>query len=116
MTRERKKLILTRDSRVTAAQHKAPCQDCPWARESLSGWLGPMTANEWLQAAHGEGRIDCHTLKGSSGAQHQCAGSAIYRANVAKLCRDPDVLRAAPDKVKVFGWPGEFKSHHEDDR
>src|ERR1035437_695376 len=69
---------------VTTCQHKTPCVDCPWSKESLPGWLGSNSIGEWLAAAHGDGTIECHTKKKKRGAW-QCAGAAIYRANVAKL-------------------------------
>ena len=88
-------------------QHKNPCADCPWSRQSLPGWLGGLSAQEWLQAAHGETLIDCHTLAGA-----QCAGSAIYRANVAKLCRSQNILRLPADRDIVFATPAQFIQHH----
>lgn len=89
-------------------QHKTPCSDCPWARKSLAGWLGGMSAMEWLLLAHGEGKADCHTTIGP-----QCAGMAIYRANVHKVPRDPSILQGFPqNKVLVFASPQEFLNHH----
>jgi len=41
-----------------------PCNDCPWRRKSCAGWLGPFGIK-------------------------QCAGAAVYRANVCKSPRDP---------------------------
>jgi len=95
------------DATAAKFQHKKPCSDCPWARVALPGWLGKPTAEEWLREAHGESRIDCHTLLGA-----QCAGAATYRANVGKLPRDPKLLRLESDKVRCFANPAEFKEHH----
>lgn len=88
-------------------QHTNPCADCPWARTALQGWLGSLTMDEWLEAAHGETRLDCHTI-----SNQQCAGGAIYRANVYKSPRDPALLRLPADRQKVFTF-GEFRQHHE---
>jgi hypothetical protein len=51
--------------------------------------------------------VDCHTV-----SNQQCAGAAIYRANVCKEPRRQELLRLPADKVKVFAWPTEFWAHH----
>lgn len=104
----KKKLISSRDAVEAKGQHRRPCSDCPWARDSLPGWLGGPDADTWLRAAHGEERIDCHTLQGA-----ECAGAAVYRANVHKTPRDPEVLRLPKDPERVFASPAEFKEHHD---
>jgi hypothetical protein len=101
------RLVTGDEAEVATCQHTSPCADCPWSRKSLNGWLGSMTADEWIQAAHGESMIECHTKLGA-----QCAGSAIYRRNLAKLCRSAEILRLAADREKVFSSPMEFKAHH----
>jgi len=57
--------------------------------------------------AHGETKFECHTLIGA-----QCAGSAIYRANVVKRCRDKDILALPANRELVFATPVEFLEHH----
>lgn len=91
-------------------QHKKPCGDCPWRRNAIPGWLGNMTPEEWLQAANGDGVIDCHTVVGSP--QPQCAGAASYRANTCKSPRDLRALRLPVDRTRVFSSPSEFLNHH----
>ena len=88
-------------------QHKGPCSDCPWSRQALPGWLGGQSADEWIGHAHGESRVECHTLAGA-----QCAGMAIYRANACKSPRDPEALRLPADRTLVFVTPAEFQAHH----
>jgi hypothetical protein len=105
----RRRQLVSADEAVRAtSQHTRPCSDCPWRRDALPGWLGSMTADEWTAAVHGEASVECHTLLGA-----QCAGAAIYRANICKLPRDPRQLRLPKDRAAVFGRPGEFISHHE---
>lgn len=105
----KKKVLITYDEATPALrQHTGPCTDCPWARESVQGWLGSNTVDEWLAAAHGEEVIPCHVHDGA-----QCAGAAIYRANVCKLPRDAEQLRLARDRERVFATPREFKTHHD---
>jgi len=103
-----KQLLSIGDAREATGQHKKPCSDCPWARSSFPGWLGGMSADEWLQEAHSESTIECHTLLGA-----QCAGSAIYRANVCKKPRDKSVLLLPANRERVFATPAEFRVHHE---
>ena len=94
-------------------QHEKPCGDCPWRRASLPGWLGILTADQWIRHAHGESLIECHALEGPGGAPLQCAGSAIYRRNVCKSPRDRAILRLEADRMRVFDSPHDFKKHHE---
>lgn len=92
---------------ATPAQHTHPCADCPWARTALSGWLGGASVDSWLADAHGDGSVPCHTT-----TNQQCAGLAVYRANVAKSPRDPSALRLKRDAGTVFAGPEEFREHH----
>jgi hypothetical protein len=101
--------LLTDDDAVPATcQHERPCSDCPWARASLAGWLGGNTVEEWLGFARGEGAIPCHVLDGA-----ECAGAAIFRANISKLPRNRAVLRLPADPQAVFANPMEFLAHHD---
>jgi len=88
-------------------QHQKPCQDCPFKRDSIKGWLGIMTPDEWVMCAHGVTQIDCHVHYGA-----QCAGAAIYRKNVCKLPL-PGQLKLPRDTEAVFSSPMQFKEHHE---
>jgi len=103
----KRQCVSSADAVDAKGQHKKPCSDCPWARNSLAGWLGGSTPEEWVAEAHSDNHIDCHTLKGA-----QCAGAAIYRANVIKSPRNPEVLRLPPDGLRVFRNPNEFVEHH----
>ena len=98
------------EAKQTTRQHKKPCSDCPWARTALKGWLGQMTADEWLSLAHWDGTAECHTKIGPDGA-HECAGLAIYRANT---CKQPPTgaMKLPADREKVFSNPMEFYEHH----
>lgn len=100
--------LITSDQAVDAkCQHRTPCSDCPWSRQALNGWLGGATIDQWVRTAHSDANVPCHALRGA-----QCAGIAIYRANVLKTPRDPAVLRLPKDPVKVFATPFEFIEHH----
>lgn len=87
-----------------------PCEDCPFSRNAIKGWLAGATPAEYCQMAHGDGVIECHT-KLLDGEPVQCAGAAIYRSNVAKRS-DPPNLKLPPDNKIVFATPIEFLEHH----
>lgn len=97
---------------------KQPCNECPWRRNSFPGHLGPYTAEEWAALAHTDIAIACHkTIEEDDDWDapnlRQCAGAGIFRANVLKSPRDPEVYRAKePDHDRVFSSNAEFITHH----
>lgn len=100
--------LITSDKSVPAeGQHEHPCSDCPFSRESLPGWLGGSTAEEWMRDVFGEGFFLCHVLEGA-----ECAGAAIFQANNGKRPRNPDQLHLPKDTVHVFADRDEFMEHH----
>lgn len=107
----KRRLISSRDATDAQGQHRRPCSDCPWSRESLEGWLGSLSVEEWLQVAHTGGGADCHALRGA-----QCAGMAIYQRHVCVLPREPSqrelVQSVERDTERVFSGPEEFRKHH----
>lgn|ERR1041384_3997814 len=108
-----KRLVCGEEAEIATRQPTEPCPDCPFSRQSLSGWLGNLTVDEWIRSAHGESVIDCHALVSKSGAAFQCAGAAIYRANIAKKCwPQTGALELPRNKIKVFTSPMEFQEHH----
>lgn len=103
-----RRLISSDESVKSENQHTSPCSDCPFSRKSLPGWLGGSTIQEWMEVAHGEGTIDCHVIN-----NQQCAGAAIFRANICKSPRNRECLSLPRNKDIVFSWDNEFKKHHE---
>jgi hypothetical protein len=102
-----------------------PCDECPWRREALSGWLGPLNANEWAALVQSDEPVACHKTitsetSGDVAAMYdlqsgllQCAGAAQMRTNSMKVPRDPEVAVAAEvDREAVFGSVLEFLGHH----
>lgn len=103
-----------------------PCRECPWRRESASAWLGPFTADEWLDLVRSDEPIACHLTIGDQLAFdeglplvewpdydiEQCRGAAMFRANIAKRPRDPDVLVGPRDTSLVFSTHTQFEDHH----
>lgn len=101
--------LIADDQRLpTSTQHKHPCADCPWSRKALKGYTGSLTPEDWIRMVHGEDYIDCHCT-----TNQQCAGAAIFRANVHKLTRHPLLLRLKPNTKIVFASNEEFLKHHE---
>jgi len=99
------------DANEVTKQITKPCEDCPFRRVALAGWLADQTPAEYCQMAHSDDLIQCHTKKFEDGDHVQCAGAAIYRANVAKRC-DPPNLTLPKDPQAVFSTPLEFVEHH----
>lgn len=95
---------------------KRPCVECPWVRSSTAGHLGPHTPEEWVELAHQDGPIACHMTIDHDEQDwtelRQCAGSAIFRANVYKTPRHPNVAVGKRDEKLVFSWDDEFIAHH----
>jgi len=101
-------------AKVTKTQHTSPCSDCPFRRNSIPGWLGSMPPEFFVHLAHSDARYDCHTKKADVKTFHQCAGMAIFRDNICKSPRDPNVLQLDGNTVKVFSDGQEFINHHRD--
>lgn len=93
-----------------------PCQGCPWRRTAARGWLGPLTADEWIALVHTDAPIACHETITVSGewapGTLQCRGAAIFRENVCKSPRDPAVVTGPVDRRRVFAHNSEFLEHH----
>ncbi len=102
-----RRLISCDEAVQSDRQHTQPCSDCPFARTALNGWLGGLSVFDWLITAHSDAMGMCHVVD-----NQQCAGLAIYRANVVKLSRDQNVLVLPKDKERVFATPTEFQEHH----
>lgn len=103
---KRKQLVSSDEAKPKVTQHRRPCSDCPWARSALPGWLGSLTAGEWLEVARSDEAVPCHAHAGP-----QCAGLAVYRRNTCKLPVG-DALVLPADRQAVFATPAEFMAHH----
>lgn len=97
--------LIADTGRVSNRQHTTPCSDCPMRRDSVPAWLGGNTPELYQRLAHSDEIVHCHVI-----SNQQCAGMAIYRANVCKRV-DPPGLKLPADKVLVLGL-GEFLPHH----
>lgn len=100
-----------------------PCNECPWRREAAPGHLGPYTPLDWIKIAHSDRPIACHKtivvidpLEGTGDWEHpklrQCRGAAIFRANVRKNPKRPDIETGPIDEESCFADNVEFMEHH----
>jgi hypothetical protein len=101
---------------------KTPCPGCAFRRDITPGALGGGTPEQFIGQAHGPFQIPCHAHYGERSYSEvhaeceeipQCAGAAIYRANVGVAEALPAQLHKLPaDKENVFATPAEFIAHH----
>lgn len=103
---------------------KKPCNECPFRRIAMPGWLGSNTPQSFIIDISYERPLPCHTSinyedprwkrqweRGEIG--NICAGSLILMRNMSKLPRDPNFPRLPADHKLVFSNPHEFIEHHE---
>ena len=98
---------------------RSPCAKCPFSRSCTPGALGGSTPGVYIGQAEGPFLLTCHMSEGydqSVGPQPelpQCAGAAIYRANLGVAGKMPDFLLSLPaDENLVFASHAEFMAHH----
>ncbi len=87
-------------------QHESPCSTCPFARTCEIGATGGASVFKLAGQANGPFMFPCHSTHDSSkleerlkaadpAANSQCAGAAIFRANVGVAGHMPDPLLTA---------------------
>lgn len=95
-----------------------PCETCPWRRDAAPGALGGSHPFKYIGQVHGPFWLPCHNSPGYSNdcrnPQHrQCAGAAIFRANIGVSESLPEQLDRLPaDREAVLSTPVEFLAHH----
>lgn len=100
-----KKLIARGEAKPAAKQLTKACSDCPLRRDSLNGWLGGNTPEQYARLCHSDEVVECHVHAGS-----RCAGLAIYRRHTAKW--QPEEHKLPADHKAVFSNVMEFLAHH----
>lgn len=103
------------------SKRKKPCKECPFARKnnltgSYPGGASPLT---YIGQSIGPFWLPCHMEKEYEGKNtdpssvNQCAGAAIYRANVGVASKMPKQILSLPEnKKEVFETHSEFLSHY----
>ena len=98
---------------------KSPCGACPYSKSVIPGATGGSDPEVYVSQGHGPFWLPCHktcdfsdpSWKENYQAQ-QCAGAAIYRANIERDSLMPAMMHKLPKNDKVFGSPGELYAHH----
>lgn len=98
---------------------KKPCADCPYSKTVTPGVLGGSDASVYVGQGHGPFWLPCHKTcdftdpnwKDNHTVQ-QCAGAAIYRANIDRAKLMPGSLHTLDKSDTVFQSPEELYAHH----
>lgn len=101
-----------------------PCNDCPFRRNAMRGWLGPWRVETLLRVI-GHSAFACHQTIRPGGdydeeAPHleSCAGMAIFLNNKVERSRDPSnayhqgLLKNSEHATGVFSSSMEFTDYH----
>ena len=114
---------------------KEPCNQCPYRRKSLAGFLGSANPEEFMEATLKDYPMPCHKTinyhdpdwkeaweelvaddilnkERADTKEKHCAGAAIFFANIVKWSRDPMRPKLPADRELVFTGPVEFIAHH----
>jgi len=108
---------------VIRKARKTPCDDCPFRRDSLPGWVGDSTPEDFIQTTMADVPMPCHkTLDyndsdwkrdwDTGAAGLLCAGALTFFANTCKLSRDRNRPRLPKDPVNIFSNSVEFMEYH----
>ena len=100
-----------------------PCDDCPFRRNAMPGWLGAGSPESFIDTIRSEGYLPCHQTLNYEDASWKarwlaqsdgrgCAGALIMSANMCKLPRDQAMPRMPADRNPVFATAAEFIAFH----
>ncbi len=102
-------------------QHKSPCAKCPFSRKTKPGHLSDTNGPDmFIGQAFGPFFLPCYSTHDYSKDEErrnpdnpQCAGVAIFRANIGVDQIMPEgLLHLPPDENKVFASSAEFLAFH----
>lgn len=104
---------------------QSPCKDCPFSRTVTPGALGGSTCETFIGQAFGPFLLPCHKthtrnmydsdqeFRAQALHKSQCAGAAIFRANMGLSGIMPEGIHKLPANTDtVFANPVEFYVHH----
>lgn len=96
-----------------------PCNACPYIKTVIPGATGGSDPEVYIGQGHGPFWLPCHKNCDFSNPNwkdnyqvQQCAGAAIYRANIDRSDLMPGSLHKLPKNAKVFGSPEELYAYH----
>lgn len=101
---------------------KKPCNECPFRKDSLRGWLSAYSPTELHQIVMNEKPFPCHMTHdgdiewedAGSKTNPLCAGALIYMKQAFKSPRNPDIAKCVKNidrDTNILSVP-EFFSHH----
>ncbi len=100
-------------------QHTKPCAECPFRRDIKPGLLGGSPVETYVGQSVLPFWLPCHCDKNYAFKASkfdevtQCAGTAIFRANLGVSWLMPKSLLNLPgDTQIVFGSVSQFVAHH----
>lgn len=97
---------------------KHPCSECPFSKTVKPGTLGGSPVDTYVGQIEGPFHLACHMApgytqeNGGSLDTPQCAGAAIFRANLGLSDKMPDPLLKLPPGDESFASHAEFVAHH----
>ena len=100
--------------------NRKPCNECPWRRCHMPGWLGGYDVEQFINQVNFDGPpVPCH-LTIEDGREGQiCIGAIVFMKNSLKVPRHNDYGdlfdEVEKDTENVFQWTHEFREHHTQD-
>lgn len=97
---------------------KEPCKECPFSCNVPPGETGGADPSVYIGQAVGPFFLPCHMdpgymLNRESHHLMQCAGAAIFRANLGVSSIMPEfLLELPPGHVSVFDTPAQLLAYH----
>lgn len=105
------------------AHNTKPCDECPFRRKSLPGWLGQYSIKGILQWFGFQMSFPCHkTMTHNEKGMHfwtpkerHCAGALIMLQKMKEpnmYMQNPKLFSGIEDRPDVFNNFDEFTEHH----
>ena len=102
---------------------KQPCNDCPFRRKAMPGWLGAGSPESFLDCMNRDEPLPCHQTIDYDDPEwlskwtaqetgSMCAGALIFMANKMQRPRTPGFPTMPQDKTEVFANTVEFVRYH----
>jgi hypothetical protein len=96
-----------------------PCNQCPFKKDSLKGYLGDSTPLEFLNQSEAELIMPCHlhvdyekeNWKEYIETAPQCKGRSDFFRNRCKSPKNSKIVKGDRNS-EVFDWPQDFYNHH----
>jgi len=98
---------------------KSPCNECPFTKTSLRGWLGGENVKDTIDCVNKEIDFSCHKTREDDKTLSYCKGYLIFAKKLGKLPKYnhsltnalSDISLEEVDKSQVMGYR-EFINHH----